>query len=351
MGLFMLSMYQSRSVYLRVAGEVAEEIKNGHFRTGDRLYSQKELCDKFEISGMTAVRVQDSLAKMGLVRKVRGSGVFVNYMKNVSVIPENSTALKRVVFITYSNNQWVDKFQAGIKQRTEHLGLDFRVECINPNMVSTEVFSAYPTRRDEGYIVVSTGAGIHFATGALLFSPLVRSVLIDFIIPGSPCVLTDNFDGIEKLIEHAVSLGHRRFLFASNYNRALGAVNSSERELAFKLVMKYRKLEGNVVASGKYDDIVNMLKSQDAPTSILFPQDDSALRCQKILKDVRLKKIPLIMGFDDFAPLEEGLEHLSTIRIDFQGMGATAVDILPECGNDRRFDKIVRVPGELIVRE
>ena len=345
-------MHRAKSIYLGIAEEIAEEIKNGHFNPGERLYSQRELCDKFSISGKTAVRVQDTLAQNGLVRKVRGSGVFVNYIKEVDTgsTQESNPSLERVVFFTQLNDSWDEKFQLGIQRRVAQLNLDFRIEYINNNNVAPEVFSVYPARSNEGYIIVSTGANIHFATGALLFSNFVRTVLIDFIIPGSPCVITDNFDGINQLVEHAVSCGHRKFLFASNYSSSLGAFNSNERELAFKQEMKYRGLHGSVIDSGNYDDIINMLKSKDAPTAIIFPQDEAALRGKRRLQEANLKNMPFIMGFDDFVSGKKDLENLTTIRVDSLSMGAAAVDILPGCGNNRRFDKIVRVPGTLIVR-
>ena len=346
-------MLPTQSVYLKVAGNIADEIRNGHFRAGDRLYSSKELCERFEISGKTAVRVQDALAKMGLIRKVRGSGVFVNYLKNVPDLSkkQNTADLRRVVFFTHSDNQWTEAFQKGIQCRVNQLGFDLRIEFIAKSAVLQDVFKAYAARADEGYIAVSTGAGMHFATGALLFSPSVNSVLIDYITPGSSCVITDNFDGMRKLVDHAVSLGHHHFMFASNFNDSLGALNANERELAFKLVVESRSLRGMVVDSGNFADLITVLRGSNAPTAILFPQDEPALRCKKILRDAKVKPLPLVMGFDDFASCESRLEHLTTLRVDRAGMGAAAVDLLRAASNANRRNKIVRIPGELIVRQ
>jgi len=346
-------MFPTRSVYVKVAGIIADEIRNGHFRAGDRLYSSKELCERFEISGKTAVRVQDALAKMGLIRKVRGSGVFVNYLKNVPDLStkQNTAVLRRIVFFTHADDQWTEAFQKGIQHRVNQLGLDLRIEFITKSAVPQDVFKAYPARADEGYIVISTGAGMHFATGALLLSPTVNSVLIDYIAPGSSCVVTDNFGGIRQLVDHALSLGHRRFIFASNFIDSLGSLNANERELAFKLSMESRGLRGAVIDSGNFADVIAALKGPNAPTAILFPQDEPALRCQKILRDAKVKPLPLVMGFDDFASRESGLEHLTTLRVDRTGMGAAAVDILHAANNANSRNTIARIPGELVIRQ
>ena len=339
-----------KSVYLKIAEAIAGEIVNGHFPLGERLYSRRELCTRYEISGQTAVRVQDALAKMGLVRKVRGCGILSNYLGNTqSTLSPSSpdNRLKRIVFFAYAN-KFIEEFQVGARQRAGELNLDFRIEYVNFNGQSKNVFSAYPINADEAYIAVSCDA-IHFATGALLFSPSVKSVLIDFITPGSSCVIADNFDGIGQLVNHAVSRGCRRFIFSTAYHG--GSLNISERKLAFSLEMKYRGLDGTVSESGNFGDIIDILKSRtDVTTAVIFPQDDPALLFKKVLRKTKLKSMPLVTGFDDFTFQKKGLEHLTTLRVNRAGMGAAAVNILYESDNDFH-QKIVRIPGTLIVRK
>ena len=338
-----------KSLYLKIAEEIAGEIKKGHFPLGDRMYSRQELCTRFEISGQTAVRVQDALTKMGLVRKVRGCGMLSNYIENAPYVSSSTNRLKRIVFFGNEHN-FAEEFQVGARKRAGELNLDFRVEYVNINGQSKDVFSAYPASADEGYIVFSGGINIHFAAGALLFSPSVKSVLIDFITPGSSCVITDNFDGISQLIDHTFLCGCRRFIFANASYRG-GPLNYSERELAFKLEMKYRGIDGNVSESGSFGDIIDMLKSRpDIPTAVLFPQDDPALLFKNVLRKTKLKSMPLVTGFDDFTFQKKGLEHLTTLRVNRAGMGAAAVNILYESDNDFH-QKIVRIPGTLIVRK
>jgi len=88
-----------------------------------------------------------------------------------------------------------------------------------------------------------------------------------------------------------------------------------------------------------------------ASTAILFPQDEPALRCKKILLESEVRPLPLVMGFDDFAPMQNGLECLTTLRVNRAGIGAAAVDILQATDDTNHRNRIVRIPGELIVRQ
>ena len=347
----------TQSVYVKIAEDIAGEIRNGRFQTGERLYSRKELCERFGVSGQTAVRIQNTLVSMGLARKTRGSGIFVNYVKDFPIPSEtqNSAPLRRIVLFTKSSNRWTDLFLEGVQQRANQLRIDLRIEFILSTSVTSDLFIAYPVRPDEGYIAISSGTNIHFAAGALLFSPCVNSVLIDYITPGSSCVVTDNFDGVSQLVEYAISRKCRNFIFASNFTgtafTCTGTLNAHERELAFNIEMRHRGLQSTVIDSGSFDDLVDALKNTTGSTALLFPQDDAALRCKKVLLESGLKPLPLVMGFDDFAPCEKGIEQLTTFRVDRAGMGAAAVDLLLASNPNNRIDRIIRIPGELIVRD
>lgn len=52
-------------------------IRNGHFRAGDRLPSEHELCEMFQVSRTTVRGGLQSLSALGLVESRNGAGSFV----------------------------------------------------------------------------------------------------------------------------------------------------------------------------------------------------------------------------------------------------------------------------------
>ncbi|KKR03717.1 MAG: hypothetical protein UT30_C0021G0016 [Candidatus Uhrbacteria bacterium GW2011_GWF2_39_13] len=337
-----------KSLYITVAEKIIEEIKNGHFRARERVYSKNEICKKYGVSWQTATRVQDRLIKSGFVKSIRGSGIYANYIKNINVpCTKNDIPLKRVVFFIPPNNLFVDSFLCGVQSRAAQLNLDLRVEFMNTVSTPQNVFSAYQTSPEEGYITVSAGESVYFSLGAILLSSSIKSVIIDYIIPGSHCIITDNFDGINQLITYLVSKRCRKLLFAMNFERSLGALNADERLLAFKNEIQIRNLDGKIVDSGNFNDLIEIQKNNDPPDAILFPQDDPALKCKSLFSDAKIKRMPFITGFDDFSQRGRSLENLTTLHVDRQKMGAAAVDLLLAPWDIR---KIIRVQGKLIVR-
>ncbi len=63
--------------YERIVLWVQEEIKNGSLSRGDKLPSENELMDRFDVSRQTVRRAMEELADKGVVEGRRGSGTYV----------------------------------------------------------------------------------------------------------------------------------------------------------------------------------------------------------------------------------------------------------------------------------
>lgn len=63
--------------YHQLANILRRQIATGVFRTGDRLPSEAQICEQYEVSPMTARRALTILLDEGLVTAARGRGTFV----------------------------------------------------------------------------------------------------------------------------------------------------------------------------------------------------------------------------------------------------------------------------------
>jgi GntR family transcriptional regulator len=66
-----------RPLYVQLADEIADGIREGALRPGDRVASEPELVRRHGVSRATAVRALEHLEKTGLVRREQGRGTFV----------------------------------------------------------------------------------------------------------------------------------------------------------------------------------------------------------------------------------------------------------------------------------
>ena len=64
--------------YVFVADWLRQNIKNNTFKVGDKLISENQICDRFDVSRQTARQAVATLEREGLVIKRQGSGTYVN---------------------------------------------------------------------------------------------------------------------------------------------------------------------------------------------------------------------------------------------------------------------------------
>jgi GntR family transcriptional regulator len=68
-------------LYYRVREDLRELILSGELKPGDRVSSERELCEEYEVSSITAKRAVLDLVRVGLLYRVPGKGTFVSQPK------------------------------------------------------------------------------------------------------------------------------------------------------------------------------------------------------------------------------------------------------------------------------
>lgn len=340
--------------YIEIAEKLMEDIRSGKYKAGEKIYSRAKLSAQFHISAVTAVRVQDYLVSRGYVRKVHGSGVFVNYDSNsllMKLEKKNYPEIKRIIELRYIGNPMNDfasEFYQLIDEYIKTKKIEYQLKEYDYSEVSMNAINTLPLDPDAGYFIFSIGSlSISYSIGALI-NPCIHNVLLDGLMPETNCVLTDSFDGMEKIVDYAVETGCKRFIFAKNFVDSLGNLYNEERCYAGMYHCRRHGYECTVIDSASYNELIEVIGKSRMKTCVMFPQDEGAVRLKKLLKSKKKSNV-LITGFDDYAGFEGTTESLTTIRINKRKMVETAIDILTGPHVIRK--KIVRIPGDLIIRD
>jgi DNA-binding transcriptional regulator YhcF (GntR family) len=74
---FLIDPNDAKPIYIQIAEWLENEILSGHFQTDDKVYSQYQLADLFNINPATAAKGLNVLADEGILYKKRGLGMFV----------------------------------------------------------------------------------------------------------------------------------------------------------------------------------------------------------------------------------------------------------------------------------
>jgi DNA-binding FadR family transcriptional regulator len=78
------SPVSSSKLYIQIYNQIRDAILNGEFSVGDKLPSEKELCQMFNVSRVPVREALSALELSGLVESVHGAGVFVKEVNVVS---------------------------------------------------------------------------------------------------------------------------------------------------------------------------------------------------------------------------------------------------------------------------
>lgn len=88
----------SKPIYVQIAEWLENEILTGHIKSDEKVYSQYQLADMFNINPATAGKGLNILADEAIVYKKRGLGMFVsNDAKAVILSKRKNQTLKKLI--------------------------------------------------------------------------------------------------------------------------------------------------------------------------------------------------------------------------------------------------------------
>lgn len=329
-------------VYRAVAQDICRKIRHGFFE--EKLPSQSELCSSYNISAMTAVRVQEELERTGHAYKVRGKGIFISPQFHDAPESEKSQLIRRLV--VYINDKISPQHAPhdyailkGIKHRTAELALPLRIESSRwDQKPSLQVYEdealLFPYRANFEHLI------------PMFQNKNIKVIVINNYFPTTHCIVGDNHLGIATLLDYLQNRGCRSFIMAAGLFSDLGLANLSERSYAFCYECQRRKLEHTLLTNGNEKELMQLiLNPETCPDALMFSIDDKAIKFWNQIQHRQLQKRPLITSLDMCLDLPPGIIGYA---IDYEAMGARAVDLSQSNSlEDWLLPIVTRVPGHL----
>lgn len=174
-----------------------------------------------------------------------------------------------------------------------------------------------------------------------------------------PVVAIENREGARAVMNHLLSLGHRRIAFISGSNYT---GQSAEREAGYADALRDAGIaldpalviSGAFVQTGGYDAAERLLDLPSPPTAIFAANDEMAFGAIDAIhsRGLRVPEHVSVAGFDDIPTSSYVHPPLTTVKQPLQAVCARAVHELLEliAGRDVPAGRI-SYPLELIVRQ
>ncbi|MDD4168863.1 MAG: GntR family transcriptional regulator [Desulfotomaculaceae bacterium] len=124
-----LDMVEDKPIYVQIAEWLENEILCGNIRENEKIYSQYQLAEMFNINPATAAKGINILADQGILYKKRGLGMFLsaNSKEKIQYSRKNHTLKKLVEAVVTEarrlgvyENELIDMMRDAKKELDEH---------------------------------------------------------------------------------------------------------------------------------------------------------------------------------------------------------------------------------------
>lgn len=222
--------------YKSIHRDLQESILSGALGTGAYLPTEKELCEKFEVSRITAKHALDLLARDGLISRIKGKGSVVIYDKGSALHPKQRERGNMIgIIFSDFNEAYGIRVLYGIEEACRKNGLFPVLRLTHSNIdAEQEAIDELLNLDVSGLIIIPVNSE-YYNPGILhLLLGNFPVVILDRQMKGlNACFVgTDNYASTQLAMDHLFSLGHRSIAWVSSPTAQMSTLE--EREAAFQ---------------------------------------------------------------------------------------------------------------------
>ncbi|GAB2026947.1 GntR family transcriptional regulator [Lactovum odontotermitis] len=335
-------------LYQKISDDLKDLISNQTIKVGDKLPTEKELSETYNVSRITAKHALNNLEQIGLISRSRGRGSFVKR----SSVDENERATKAILFIHPFGDLAFGDFAQGLIPYMKRHGYNVfitHVEFLQESAAS-EIIQNF-----DGLIYYPMNTDDYLDTLYELVALNFPVVLLDKEIYGLPfpCVRADNFAGGQLATQRLIDAGHEKIAFMMS-GEAHPPHTTRDRYLGYMSALSQAKLKFHTLYSNPQETsrvAVDYLKASGA-TALVCENDFIALSLLTTLQHEGYK-IPQdisIIGFDNIQAASLSNPPLTTVEQNFSKMGEEAAKLMFNWIKTKKIPQNSCLPVQLIER-
>ena len=344
--------------YLQVKEILSHYFKNEHYESGQRIPSENELIERFDVSRNTVRQALGELENEGFIYKIRGSG---SYFSGKTQQVDNQTHLIGVLtplISSYIYPKIIEGIDDVAHKKRYNIVLGNSKGMPEKELICLE----HLLEKHVDGLLLEPAGGIHHIqeskTFRLVQELTIPVVFLDWEInePQMSYVSIDDVEGGFRATSFLLEAGHRRIacVYPNDHVPGLQRYQGYQEALEMQNIKPEPKLEkaGTILKWNDPEYIPTLMQDlldlgADRPTAIFFFNDFAALRGYAAIRDAGLK-IPddiSVIGFDDseMGAFSE-IPLTSVIHPKYQ-IGKLAAEILFEHLDQK--DK--RIPRQMII--
>lgn len=300
--------------------------------------ASKALRDQSDIGEVTKKKIKDIATEMGYMPNSAARALKTNESKNLGVlyIDESGYGFKHEHFAGVLE---------GFKERAENLGYD--ITFINTGESDNMTYLEHCRYRNFDGVIIVCAIFADPQVIELMESDL-PVVTIDYVHDSCAAVTSNNTSGMMKLVDFAVSKGHKKIAYVHGQDYAMV---TKTRIKTFKDRMKYHGLEvpAEYLKTAAYRETEGtkkcteeLLELADPPTCIFYPDDLAIIGGVQVIhsKGLKIKEDIGIAGFDGSNISMLISPQLTTVKQETLTIGNKAAELLVDLIADKENSQV-----------
>jgi GntR family transcriptional regulator of arabinose operon len=358
----------SKAIYQQLATIIRKQVLYGEIKPGDKLPSEYELVNLYQISRSSVRQGLDILVAEGLVERVHGKGNFISNWRS-----SNNEGGIIGLLVPYQRLSLFPNIISGIETAAKDRGFTLTVSYMGKDdREEKETVTRLRNQKAAGFVIYPRN---NIAYDEMIWQMSEEGfpfVLVDRYFTELPCsyVGVDNLTAVYQLVTYLIDLGHREIGFISP--RDTNTTSIRERYAGYRNALRHHGIEYNDdwlrwSPSSLYSPInpekgeemeINFFREyfrgQKLPTALIAVNDYTAYLIFNAAKaeGIKIPEDLTLVGFDndEFARFNE--VPLTTVEQPYREVGARAANLLIDKikGISSTADRIL-LPTRLIVRQ
>jgi len=228
---------QNKPLYMKIYDSLVDKINRGEIHAGDRIYTEKELAEKFDVSRITSRKALEMMAENGYIKRIPGKGSFITFRDGDAEEGQGS-GVKRVtmdkpaigfILPDFSSSYGVDLI-SGAERETVSNGRYFMFyRTYGSQEIEEKAIESFLEIGVEGIILMPVHGENYNPKIFKMVLDGIPFVMIDRNLKGipAPFVGTDNVAASKKLTDYLLDEGYKSVAFISTPET--GATTIEER--------------------------------------------------------------------------------------------------------------------------
>jgi len=328
-------------LYQVIANDIRDMITANTFDLDKPISTEKEICQRYNVSRITAKHALNKLVDDGLLYRKRGQGSFVMGPQNVEDLPGSKTGKVFALLIPFKIAH--GGMYKAVDSASQILSGHWHQLAIHSSSSlerDTELLNQLYTQKVDGVIYYPRSLDLPYDALNAFAKRNIPVIILDQTFPykNLSSVVCDHYQGGYMLAEHLISYGHKQICYLSR-NKPEGLTTVHARYSGYVDCMKANGITAEPRFVHWLTDEPNehhMLKHIinglciDGITAILCETDEVAFNVYMCCINLGLD-VPRdmnITGFDNIEWATTGSTQITTIDQNFTLIGEAIADVL-----------------------